>query len=181
MKVPVSRSGKHKKKGPGDRPSVSAVSALSPEHPLECCVINRHWRDAHMAYIVVVRKTTGSFTAAVFLVDTWGVGLKDGFGHKRLDRISLDQLLEHAAGADELIDCPLPLAQELVYGGLAWGRLHGFKTPAEAIRWLKILPVPQGEPDFSLFGGKDRKPVILGSLSTVKKWLASIIGSTLKD
>jgi len=144
---------------------------MAPEHPLECCVINRHWRDAHMAYIVVVRKATGGFTAAVFLVDTWGAGLKDGFGHKGLDQISLDQLLAQAAGADELIDCPLPLAQELVYGGLAWARQHGFRTPAEAIRCLKILPAPPSDPDFSSFGSKDGKPVILGSLATVKKWL----------
>jgi hypothetical protein len=125
-----------------------------------------------MAYVVVVRKTAGGFTAAVFLVDTWGVGLKDGFGHKGLDQISLDQFMAHAAGADELIDCPLPLAQDLVYGGLAWARQHGFRTPAEALRCLKILPAPPGEPDFSLFGGRDGRPVVLGPLATVKKWFS---------
>ncbi len=179
--MPVSRSGKHKKKRKGPDGCLSPVSAMGPEHQLECCAINRNWHDAHMAYIVVVRKVAGGFTAAVFLIDTWGVGLKDGFAHKGLDRIALDQLLAHAAGADELIDCPLTLAQELVYGGLAWARLHGFRTPAEAIRCLKILPAPPGEPDFSYFGGKNRKPSLLGSLSTVKKWLAPMIGSALKD
>jgi len=80
--MPVSRSGKHKKKRKGPDGCLSPVSAMGPEHPLECCVINRNWHDAHMAYIVVVRKAAGGFTAAVFLIDTWGVGLKDGFAHK---------------------------------------------------------------------------------------------------
>jgi hypothetical protein len=61
---------------------------------------------------------------------------------------------------------------DLVYGGLAWARQNGFKTPATVIRYLKILPVPSGEPDFSRFGGKDGKTVVLGPLATVKKWFS---------
>ena len=123
-----------------------------------------------MANIIIVRKTTGGFTAVGFLVDTWGMGLKDAFMHKGLSRIALDQLLAHAAGADELVDCPLPLAQELVYGGLAWARQHGFRSPAEAIRCLKILPAPPGEPDISSFGTKDGSPLIIGGLETIKRF-----------
>ena len=114
-----------------------------------------------MANIIIVRKTTGGFTALGFLVDTWGMGLKDAFMHKGLSRIALNQLLAHAAGADELVDCPLPLAQELVYGGLAWARQHGFRSPAEAIRYMKILPAPPGEHDISRFGSEAGSPLII--------------------
>jgi len=144
---------------------------MSPEHPLECCVINSDWRNAHMANIIIVRKTTGGFTAIGFLVDTWGVGLKDAFIKKNLSRIEVDQLLAHAAGANELIDCPLPLAQELVYGGLAWARQHGFKSPVKAIRCLKILPAPPGEPDTSSFGTENGSPLIIGGLEKIKSFL----------
>lgn len=124
-----------------------------------------------MANIIIVRKTTGGFTAVGFLVDTWGMGLKDAFMHKGLSRIALNQLLAHAAGADELVDCPLPLAQELVYGGLAWARQHGFRSPAEAIRYMKILPAPPGEPDISRFGSEAGSPLIIGGLETIKRFL----------
>lgn len=150
--MPVSRTRKHtkRKKESDGYPSVP-VSALSPEHPLERCVINSNWRDAHMANVIIVRKTTSGFTVVGFLVDTWGIGLKDAFVHKGMSQIKLDLLLAHAGGDDEVVDCPLALAQELVYGGLAWARQHGFRTPAEAIHSLKILPAPLGEPDISRY------------------------------
>jgi hypothetical protein len=124
-----------------------------------------------MVSIIIVRKTSSGFTAVGFLVDTWGLGLKDAFVHKGLDRILLDQLLAHAAGDDALADCPLPLAQELVYGGFEWARQHGFRTPAEAIHCLKILPAPPGEPDISRFGTEDGGPMIVGGLETIKRFL----------
>jgi len=160
--MPVSRNRKHakRKKGPDGHPSVP-VAALSQEHPLECCVINSNWRDAHMANVIIARKTTDGFTVVGFLVDTWGFGLKDVFVHKGLSRIALDKLLAYAVGADEAVDCPLALAQELVYGGLVWARQHGFRTPAEAIRCLKILPAPLGEQDTSRFGTEDGRPLLV--------------------
>ncbi len=161
--MPVSRIKKHtkKKKGSDGHPS-APVSALSPEYPLECCVINSNWRDAHMANVIIIRKTTSGFSAVGFLVDTWGIGLKDAFVHKGMSRLELDYLLAHAVGAEEeVVDCSLALAQELVYGGLAWARQHGFRTPAEAIRCLKILPAPLGEPDISRFGTEDGSPLIV--------------------
>ena len=114
-----------------------------------------------MANVIIVRKTTGGFTAVGFLVDTWGVGLKDVFMHKGLSRMGLDKLLTHSVDEDKAIDCPLALAQELVYGGLAWARQHGFRIPAEVIRCLKILPAPLGEPDISRFGAEGGRPLLI--------------------
>jgi len=126
--------------------------------------IDSGWQDAHLAHIIIVRKIPGGFTVVGFLVDTWGLGLKDAFLRKGLSRMELGQLLAHATSGDEFVDCPLPLAQELVYGGLAWARRHGFRPPAEAIRSLKILPAPPGEPDIARFGTEDGRPLIIGPL-----------------
>jgi len=160
--MPVSKTRKptKRKKGP-DGHIVVPISALSQEHPLECCAINSNWKDAHMANVIIVRKTTGGFTAVGFLVDTWGVGLKDVFMHKGLSRMGLDKLLTHSVDEDKAIDCPLALAQELVYGGLAWARQHGFRIPGEVIRYLKILPAPLGEPDISRFGAEGGRPLLI--------------------
>lgn len=167
-----SKTRKRKKKKKGANAEISTdVSALSPAHPLERCVINSDWRDVHLANIIIVRKVGGGYTAAGFLVDTWGLGLKDAYLHKGLSRVALDHLLVRAAGAGELVACPLPLAQELVYGGLAWARQHGFRPPAEAIRYLKILPPPPGEPDISCFGSGDGEPVIIGDLREIMRRL----------
>lgn len=138
------------------------MPALSPEQPLERCLINSDWQDSHEASIIIVRRAPGGFTAVGLLVDTWGSGLKDAFIHKGLNRFLLDQFLAHAASCSELVDCPLPLAQELAYGGLEWARQHGFRIPAEAIRCLKILSAPQGAPDTARFGTEDGSPLIIG-------------------
>lgn len=116
-----------------------------------------------MANIVIVRKAGRSFTVVGFLIDTWGFGLKDAFVHKDLSRIELDNLLARVVDPDEdeVVDCPVALAQELVYGGLAWARKHGFRTPAEVIRCLKILPAPLGEPNISRFGAEDGNPLLI--------------------
>lgn len=159
--MPVSKTRKHtkKKKGSNSQPT-APVSALSSEYPLECCVINSNWQDAKMANVIIVRKTGATYTLVGFLVDICGVGLKDSFVHKGISRLELKYLLEHAS-SDGVDDCPLPLAQELVYGGLAWARQHGFRTPAEATRYLKILPAPLDEPDTSRFGTDDGSPLIV--------------------
>jgi len=71
----------------------------------------------------------------------------------------------------ELVECPLSLAQKLVYGGLAWARQNGFRVPSEVIRSLRILPAPTVEPDLSGFGAEDGKPVLVGTLANIKKFL----------
>ena len=137
------------------------LSALSPEHPLECCAINSNWREAHMANVIIARKTSNGLTVVGFLIDTLGLGLKDVFVHKGISPTKLGQLLDHPAGDYEMVNCSLLLAQNLVYGGLAWARKNGFRTPAEAIRSLKILPAPLDEPSFSHFGAADGKPLMI--------------------
>ena len=97
-----------------------------------------------------------------FLVDLWGFGLKDTFIHTGLSPVSLDRLLAKTADESDWIECPVALAQELVYGGIAWERKHDFRTPLEAARCLEILPAPPGDPDISRFGTKDGSPMLVG-------------------
>lgn len=114
-----------------------------------------------MANVIIARKTPNGLTVVGFLIDTWGLGLKDVFVHKGISQMKLDQLLAFAAGDDEMVYCSTLLAQELVYGGLAWARKNGFPTPSEVIRSLKILPAPLDEPGFSHFGTEDGKPLMI--------------------
>lgn len=137
------------------------VSDLSPEHPLERCVVNPDWKNAHMASIVIARETGSGLTAVGFLVDLWGFGLKDAFIHTGMSRASLDRLLAKVADDGEWVECPLPLAQELVYGGLTWARKHGFRTLSEVVRCLEILPAPEGDPDISRFGTEGGSPLLV--------------------
>ena len=113
---------------------------------------------------MIVRPVGSGFTVAGFLVDLWGVGLKDVFLHNRVSLGSLDRVMTQFAKDITWVECSLPLAQELVYGGLAWARKHGFKIPPDAMRCLEILPPPAKEPSLSRFGQKDARPVIIGGL-----------------
>lgn len=73
-----------------------------------------------MANVIIARRTSHGLTVVGFLVDTWGLGLKDVFVHKGMSPMKFDLLLAHAAEDDEMVHCSLMLAQELVYGGLVW-------------------------------------------------------------
>lgn len=46
---------------------------------------------------------------------------------------------------------------------MVWTRQHGFQTPFEAIRSMKILPALLGEPSMSHFGAEDGRPMIISS------------------
>ena len=113
-----------------------------------------------MAHVAIVREGVSGVNLVGFLVDTLGLGLKDGYvkvetGKKMFERGYLDE-----AHGGKKVEINLELAQELVYGGVLWAKEHGF-TPSNGARSaLKFLPPPVRDPDLSLFG-RDGKPLLI--------------------
>ena len=166
---PPRRQRKAAPQGGGRRSAAGAVRRpvdegplLSPDYPVETCVVNADWQDVHMANVLLVRRTPSGLSCVGFLVDLQGVGLKDVAVHVRLDGRGLDRLRDIGFKESRWEECPLALARELVYGGVEWARRNGFRTPAEPLRYLAFLGEPAAPPDLSRFGGEDGRPLLVG-------------------
>ena len=136
-------------------------------------MINVGWAQQGMANVSLARRTPRGISHVAFLVDLYGVGLKDVAVHTGLSRQGLDRLHSVGFGESGHEECTLPMAQDLVYGGVAWARRHGFRTPPEALRHLPYLPAPEAPPDLSRFGGEDGKPLLIMGLEDMARFLPS--------
>ena len=146
------------------------VSGLS-DLPIQESKVNENFRDSGLAFVWVNRqRNNGRLVGAAYLIDVWGIGLKDCF--RTEDILSHDfytiRDLDETFGAP-LVDCDEDLARQLVWGGLWRTRAEGFRTPKEFRSCRKLLAkLSEEEVDRSLFG-KDGKTLIIGDLEDLKQ------------
>lgn len=166
------------------------------EAPLEGC-----WTyvqdDGPPAVAVIARKMgAGRVGFACFLVDRWGVGIKDAFGFVNVTRDDFAAWFDsfRSKGLD-LKPADLTYAQQLIWGGLEYGRANGFRPPREFRRWAEIVGrLPEGTEIPPDMFGKDGKPLIVGdwpdlvkrmerpcSLEELMARHACIIGTPVED
>lgn len=117
-----------------------------------------------MTTIVLARRLKRGYALVGWLVDIEGLGLKDSFSKFGIMKADVTRSLAVLARGNEdeeepWDDCPLELAQQLVYGGLMWARQHDFPLIDDVTRYLSILSPPRTPPDLSLFG-VDGKPCL---------------------
>jgi hypothetical protein len=169
---PQPKKNNKKKRGPRPLPAAGGMSALlRPDFPLVSCLINANWEEAAMADILVARRTPLGISAVFFLVDLTGLGLKDAAPRLRLTPSDLSELLQLGSRHWDWEECSLELAQELVYGGIAWARQHGIRTPPAALAPLPILPPPATPPDLRHFGGPGGRPILVGTPSDIARFI----------
>ena len=140
--------------------------------PMHSCYVNRTWREKGMATLLVIRTLRpGTYVSGTFSIDVWAMGLKDSFGRSDMTGSELDSFLERFRKHEEGVDpCDESLAQNLLWGGIAWSRENHFRLPEGYQRYMGILPpLPEGQkPDMSLFG-KDGKVVLICEEQDFKK------------
>ncbi len=183
MGSPQRKAEKHRKRRQERRREVRVSTArrerayLADIHPIHACLVNEYWRDDGIASILFARRVAvGQVTTALFLVDHWGMGLKDAWGRIAIPDSELDELLGRFRSQFDVAPLNPGLARHLVYGGIELARELGLRLPRKYERWTGILgPLPAGEmPDRSLFGigGKYR---IVGNARDLE---ARLIGCT---
>ena len=125
------------------------------EHRLYAALITRDWRDAGFAAIYLAREISpGRLTMLAFLVDLWGMGLKDAWGACDIGCSDFDEQTAKIRKGTRLVPVQLDLVRHMVYGGVERAKDLGLRLPKRYERWTTILgPLPPGEsPDMSLFG-----------------------------
>lgn len=132
---------------------------LSDRHEVYACYANAEWSDAGMASILLARNIApGMVSFAAFLVDYWGMGLKDAWGETAISKAEFDDKVEHMRAGIGAMRIDLSTVKHLVFGGIEVARKLEFRLPKNYERWTRLIgPLPPGEkPDLSLFG-KDGK------------------------
>jgi hypothetical protein len=116
--------------------------ALPDEKPLHSCWINKAWREIGIASIVIARETSpDTLKFACFLVDRWGLGLKDVFGNLDFPkkRFLSEVLPMYKLSGQKLVPFDIATARKLIWGAVDYVRKNGFREPADFKYW-KDLP-----------------------------------------
>jgi hypothetical protein len=97
--------------------------------PIHECLINPSWKQDGLATILVSRKQpNGNILFGVYLVDVGCLGLKNTFCNAdfplwRYETDVRTRIHPH----EELVECPIPLAHHIIYGGIDFASRYGFE------------------------------------------------------
>jgi hypothetical protein len=125
--------------------------------PIVACQMTSGLEARGMGTLTVVRKLTlGRYGLAVFLLDTWCLGVKDAF-FRVVNSEQYETYSERSQAVGEAEQIDPARARRLVRDAVAYGASNGFPPPASV---AEIEPIfgdvaPAGEP---FVFGKDGKP-----------------------
>lgn len=160
--------------------SISPYLRMGSTGQVEKCLINENWKEDGIASIqILCQVPTGDYALAVFLVDTWCVGLKDAWCRLDVSLGEFHDMMNNHPLEMNLIDVDLEVVRGLVAGGIRFAKQNGFRLPRRYERSLKIIGGVGDidSADLSDFG-KDGKLVWCGPIDDLRKCL---IGSTLDE
>ncbi len=158
----------------------SSAQTFSPFHVLNAelpiygtYVLDVDLKEHGMTNVIIARKViNGNLVFCVFLIDVWGVGLKDCFGDidtppRRFEREVLNR---HANMRYK--PCDLAYAQRLILGGVEHAKKHGFKLPKEFQDWRRIVgPPPEDAPPIEF--GRDGELFVVGEIDDIARQMGT--------
>jgi len=107
------------------------------ESPFARAFVNGAWRREGLADLYSFRRSGDRFFGHAFLVDVFGLGLKDCYAMRPLSESGLQEIARDKVKSVAEVD--LALAQVLVWGGLRYARDNGFKPPACGVRCARAV------------------------------------------
>jgi len=137
-------------------------------YPVHECMINRSWREKGLATILIARRqANGRIAFGVFLVDVYCLGLKNTFCNGDFTVSEYDRDVRgRTVSENDMVACPLDLAQVIIYGGIEYAEQFGFKPNKDFNMSQYLLDVEfgrDGKP-FYVSGPDDNVEQILRQL-----------------
>lgn len=132
-------------------------------------MLNIDLRKQGITNVIIARKMIdGNLAFGSFLIDVWGIGLKDCFGDIGVPprRFEREMLNKHSDVAYR--PCNLDYAQRLIWDGVEHATKYGFKTPKEFRDWRKIVGQPAADTSPIEFG-KDGELLVIGEIDDIAK------------
>lgn len=89
------------------------------------CYVSDDMTECGEGHVIVTRRHTGGrFSIAMYLVDTYCIGVKDSLFRLRLEEEELEEMLDSVPGIRE---CSYEEAHNWVYGAIAWAEEAGIE------------------------------------------------------
>lgn len=156
---------------------------MARKFPFYECLINPSWQDAGLATVLISRQQPdNNLVFGVFLVDVFCLGLKNTFCNAdfAISRYQTD-LLGKIYREEKPVQCPIPLAHHVVYGGIAYAEQFGFKPQKDFKLSQYILDSEADiEPCEDVEFGKDGKPLFISgpddNVERIMRQLESKVG-----
>jgi len=130
------------------------------EYPIYECLINSGWEEQGVASILLSRRQPdGRIVLGVYLVDIFCLGLKDTFCKADVPlSIYEGEIKPKCYSLIEPVECPIPLAHSIIYGGIEYAEKLGFKPHKDFKLSKHILEEPDKIERVKVEFGKEGKP-----------------------
>ena len=156
---------------------------MAKDFPIYECLINPSWKDEGLATILISRQQPdNNLIFGVFLVDTYCLGLKNTFCNADFPVARYKtELLDKVYSQERPVECPIPLAHQIIYGGIAFAEQFGFMPQKDFKLSQYVLDDKADiEPCDDIEFGKDGAPFYVSgpndNVEHIMRQLASKVG-----
>jgi len=151
--------------------------------PVYECLVNPSWKEQGMARVIISRQQPdGNLLFGIYLVDTFCLGLKNTFCNADFSMWKYKtELCSHIYKDEDPVECPISLANNIVYGAIEFAAQLGFKPNKDFKLSQYVLEDKNTvEPCDDIEFGKDGKPFYIAgpedNVEYVLKQLESTAG-----
>lgn len=129
--------------------------------PIYECLINPSWKEKGIATILISRRQpNGNLLFGVYLVDVYCLGLKNTFCNADFSVWRYEtELRSKTYREEDPVECPIPLAHQIIYGGIEFATQFGFRPNKDFKLSQYVLEDNNNiEPYEDIEFGKDGQP-----------------------
>ncbi|MGJ5206774.1 hypothetical protein [Bradyrhizobium sp. HKCCYLR20261] len=138
--------------------------AKAAQAPIQHCCVNEGLFDVGMGTLLLARGHTSPYTMAVFLLDSFALGVKDVM-FRTMEREYIEQYMGMADAGGTMVPIAPSEARKLLRDLSAWSKAHGFAPHRDFATVEKIFGDINADDSDSVFQfGRDGKPVLIGDL-----------------
>jgi len=147
------------------------------ELPIHCCYITEDIKKNGLGTVLVARKFKEHYVNySFFLIDVWGMGLKDVFGERRchllrFEKEVLPRFMLNPYG--KVVEAHISLAKKLVLGGVEFAKQNGFRVPKEFLKWRDIIgSMEEEDKDYEDLFKKNGEILVMASPEDIMRRIA---------
>jgi hypothetical protein len=141
--------------------TLPARVARATQTPIQHCYVNEGLFEIGMGTLLLVRGHTSPLNVAVFLLDSFALGVKDVM-FRTMDGEQIEQYLDMADSGSTMVPIVPSEARKLLRDLTAWSKEHGFAPHRDFVAVEKIFgDVNADDSDRAFRFGRDGKPVLI--------------------
>jgi hypothetical protein len=141
--------------------TLPARVARATQTPIQHCYVNEGLFEIGMGTLLLTRGHTSPLNVAVFLLDSFALGVKDVMV-RTMDGEQIEQYLDMADSGSTMVPIVPSEARKLLRDLTAWSKEHGFAPHRDFVAVEKIFgDVNADDSDRAFRFGRDGKPVLI--------------------